>query len=38
MDAAFDTRTEKDELVLDFYLYETTASKLGHHFSHRARD
>ncbi len=29
MDATFDTRTENDELVLDFNLYETTASKLG---------
>ncbi|USX27614.1 amidohydrolase [Oxalobacteraceae bacterium OTU3CINTB1] len=29
MDATFDTRTEKEALVLEFYLYETTASKLG---------
>ena len=29
MDAAFDARTENEELVLDFYLYETSASKLG---------
>lgn len=28
MDATFDTRTENEELVLDFYLYETNASKL----------
>ncbi|WP_202424242.1 M20 metallopeptidase family protein [Duganella levis] len=28
MDATFDTRTENDELVLEFYLYETNASKL----------
>ena len=29
MDATLDTRTEKEALVLEFYLYETTASKLG---------
>ena len=28
MDATFDTRMENEELVLGFYLYETTASKL----------
>lgn len=29
MDATFKTRTENEDLVLEFYLYETTASKLG---------
>lgn len=28
MDATFDTRTKNEELVLEFYLYETNASKL----------